>query len=190
MEPFPEIETSRLVLTELKSEYISQIVKYASNQNISAHTMNLPFPYTEKDAIYWINLANEGFRNKTNFIFGIRLKAENKLIGGISLTVEQKFLRAEAGYWIAEPFWSNGFATEAAGAIISFGFEKLGLNKITSSHFEINTASGKVMQNCGFLKEGELKEHVCKNGVFHTLILYGFTKKEFEKRQASENDIK
>lgn len=189
MEPFPEIETNRLVLTELKSEYIPQIVKYASNQNISAHTMNVPFPYTEKDAVYWINLANEGFRNKTNFIFGIRLKAENKLIGGVSLTVEQRFLRAEAGYWIAEPFWNNGFATEATSAIISFGFEKLGLNKITSSHFEINPASGKVMRNCGLTKEGGLKEHVYKNGVFHTLMVYGLTKNDFKKKRELKKDI-
>ena len=180
---FPEMETDRLISTEIKTEYIPKIVEYASNKNISAYTLNIPFPYNEKDAIYWINMAITGFKERTNFIFAIRLKAENKFIGGIGLALEKKFSRAEIGYWIAEPFWNNGFASEATNVIISFGFNELGLNKITSSHFEVNPASGKVMIKCGLRQEGILKEHVCKNDVFHNLLVYGLTKTEFDKKK-------
>jgi len=127
MEQLPKIETDRLILTELKAADIPQIVKYAANEKISAYTLNLPFPYSEKDAVYWINLANQGLKNKTHFIFAIRLKTRNEFIGGIGLTVEQNFFRAEIGYWIAEPFWNNCYTTEATKAIINFSFDTLGL---------------------------------------------------------------
>lgn len=179
MEQLPRIITERLVLTELKASDIPIIVKYAANKSISDYTLNLPFPYTEKDAVYWVNLANQGLKNKTHFIFAIRLKENDAFMGGIGLTVEQRFFRSEIGYWIAEPFWNNGFTTEAAKAIINFGFKELGLNKLTSSHLEKNFASGKVMIKCGMKKEGELKEHICKNSVFHTLVLYGLTKADY-----------
>lgn len=178
MEQFPRIETERLVLAELRRSDIPLIVKYAANKNISDNTLNLPFPYTEKDAVFWINMASQGFRTHTNIIFGIRLKELDEFIGGIGLTIEQRFSRAEIGYWIAEPFWNRGLTTEAAKAVIRFGFEKLGLNKLTCSHFEKNPASGKVIVKSGMIKEGHLKEHVCKDGVFHDLVVYGLTRKE------------
>ncbi len=183
MKRFPKIETQRLLLTELTSSDITSIVEYASNKNISNYTHNLPFPYSEKDAIYWINLANLGFKNGTKLTFGIRPKPDNEFIGGIGLTIVPEFERAEIGYWVAEPFWGKGYATEATKAIINFGFSDLGLNKLTSSHLAKNPASGKVLTKSGLMKEGVLKEHLVKNSEYHDLVVFGLTKKEFEKNR-------
>ena len=68
MEHLPNIETDRLFLTELQAGDIPQIVKYAANKNISDYTLNLPHPYSEKDAVYWVNLSNQGLKNGTNYI--------------------------------------------------------------------------------------------------------------------------
>ena len=181
MDEFPKIETERLFLGELKAADIPAIVKHASNKNISDFTLNLPFPYSEKDAIYWINLANQGFKDGTNIIFGIKRKSDNQFIGGIGLTIARIFNRAEIGYWIAEPFWGKGYATEATRSIIKYGFEHLDLNKFTSSYLAKNPASGKVMKKSGMTKEGELKEHVHKASEYHDLIVFGLTKAQFEK---------
>jgi len=181
MSEFPKIETERLFLTELEAEDIPEIVKHASNKRISDFTLNLPFPYSAKDAIYWINLANQGFKNQTNLIFAIRVKPNNQFIGGIGLALEQRFNRAEIGYWIAEPFWRNGYATEATRSMIKYGFENLNLNKITSSHLAKNPASGKVMENSGMRKEGELKEHILKQSEYHDVISYGLTKNHYNQ---------
>jgi ribosomal-protein-alanine N-acetyltransferase len=175
MNKLPEINTERLILTELKADDIKDIVNYASNKKISDSTLNLPHPYSEKDAIYWINLAHQGLKSRTNYIFAIRLKEESRFIGGIGLGVEKRFNRAEIGYWIAEPFWGKGIATEATKAVIEFGFKDLGLNKLTSSHLSKNPASGKVMQNSGMIKEGVLKKHILKDEIYHDLVVYGIT---------------
>ena len=177
---FPSIETRRLILGALKASDIPSIVDYASNRKVSQYTLNLPHPYSEQDAIYWLNMANEGFASGKHYVFAIRLKPTERIIGGIGLGVSPRFKRAEIGYWIAEHHWGAGYATEATVAAIDFGFKSLDLNKLTSSYLAGNPASGAVMRNCGMSKEGVLKEHILKDGSYHDLILYGLTRRQFE----------
>ncbi|WP_221420184.1 GNAT family N-acetyltransferase [Fulvivirga sp. M361] len=155
---------------------IADIMKYAGNSKVAETTLNMPHPYLEEHAIYWINMANEGFVNRDQFVFAVRLAGSAQLIGGIGLNLESRFDRAEMGYWIAEPFWGNGYASEATKAVVKFGFEQLKLNKIYATHFSGNLASGKVMRNCGMTKEAELSEHIKKGGKYFDLVQYGLTK--------------
>lgn len=188
---FPEITTDRLLLTELHLTDVPLIVKYADNKNISDNTLNLPYPYAEKDAHYWLNMASEGFINKTKLIFAIRSKESYGFMGSVGLTLEQHSFRAEIGYWLAEPFWKKGYMTEAVQATIRFGMEQLHLNKISGHYFEKNVASGQVMSKCGMQKEGVLKEHVFKDPLFHNLIVYGITQREFQSiSQTNSNSAK
>jgi len=181
MEAFPKIETLRLVLSELKAKDIPRIVQYASNETISANTLNIPYPYHEKDAIYWLNQAFIGFKEGSQYIWGIRLKPTQDFIGGISLIISINHHRAEIGYWIGEPFWNKGYTTEATQALIKFCFEKLNLDKITSSHIVYNPASGRVMEKCGMIKEGILSQHIYKKGAYHDLVQYGLTRKQYDE---------
>lgn len=180
---FPRIETRRLILGQLKAADVPVIVEHASNRKVSEFTLNLPHPYGEEDAIYWLNMAHEGFRSGKHYIFAIRLKPREPLIGGIGLSLSRKFNRAEIGYWIAEAYWRAGYASEATAAIIDFGFRSLDLHKLTSSYLAGNPASGAVMRNCGMKKEGALEAHILKNGSYHDLILYGLTQSQFAANQ-------
>lgn len=175
MQTFPKIETERLILSALKASDVPAIVKYAGNKKISDYTSHIPFPYEEKDAVFWINMAQQGLRNGTHLILGIRLKQNEEFIGGIGLTIHSTYKRAEIGYWIAEDHWNKGYTSEAAKALIDYAFQEMGLHKITSSYMSKNPASGKVMEKCGMHKEGEQKDQILKNGVYHDLILYGLT---------------
>ena len=176
---FPRLETERLLLRRPEDADIPLIINYAGNKSVAERTLNIPHPYAEKDARFWIDSANEGFKNGTNIIFGIGLKPKNEFLGGIGLRIEPRFDRAELGYWIAEWFWNQGLATEAVAAILNYGFNDLKLNKILVTHLIENSASGRVMTKNKMIKEGELKEHIKKNGVYQILIQYRLTKKEF-----------
>jgi len=182
MDKFPEIKTKRLILRKLTVLDIPQIVEYAGNSKVTEMTLNIPHPYEENDAIFWINSANQGFKNKTQYTFGIGIKSSNEFIGGIGLKVNARFNWAELGYWIAEPFWNKGYATEGVSALLAFGFEALKLNKIHASHLKENPASGKVMIKNGMIKEGELKDHTKKGDCYKTLIQYRLTRSEFGNR--------
>lgn len=185
MESLPKIETKRLLLSALTEKDSKNIVKYASNKKVSDTTQNIPHPYQKKDAIFWINAVHQGFLNKTQFTFAIRLLTDKSFIGAVGLRVDNKHQRGELGYWLAEEFWNKGYTSEAVEPIINFAFNELCLNKIIATHFKTNPASGKVMVKNGMIKEAILKEHIKKEAVFHTLIQYRLTKNEFENRKSS-----
>ncbi|BDS11431.1 GNAT family N-acetyltransferase [Aureispira anguillae] len=174
-------------MKQILSTDIPKIIEYASNKEISSNTLNIPYPYEEKDAIYWINSANQGFLNKTQFTFAIRLKSTDEFIGGIGLILNKRFDRAEFGYWIGKPFWKNGYATEALAALLKFGFKTLNLNKIYATHLIENPASGKVMLKNGMLKEATLIEHYKKGDEYRSVFQYRLTKKEFELLNVEAN---
>jgi RimJ/RimL family protein N-acetyltransferase len=71
------------------------------------------------------------------------------------------------------PYWGRGYATEAALAVIAFGFEELGLNRIYAQHMASNPASGRVMQKAGMRHEGTLRQHVTKFGIVDDIAIYG-----------------
>ena len=186
MKEFPKLDSDRLILNQTKPSDIPEIVVYAGNLKIVENTRTMPHPYYEEDAIAWINMANQGFKAKNNFIFAIRFKKTQALIGGIGLTLDIENNRAELGYWLAEKFWNKGFTTEAVQAILKFGFEQLKLNKIVAVYLTTNQASGKVMIKNGMIKEGEFKDHDVKRGSsiadndYVSLMQYRMLKGEYE----------
>jgi len=179
MKPFPRIETKRLILSSFRPIDIPKIVAHASNRNVSRYTVSLAHPFTETDAVHLLEIANQGFKDSTHYVFGIWLRDGGALIGSIGLKLETQFQRAELNFWIAEPFWGGGLTTEAARAVIHFGFSHLNLHKLTATYMEANPASGRVMANCGMKKEGELKEHIIKDGAYHGILLYGLIKNDY-----------
>ncbi|MCG2590908.1 GNAT family N-acetyltransferase [Rhodohalobacter sulfatireducens] len=181
MDSLPVLETDRLRLRMPYVEDIPRMVQYANNEKISNMTLTMPHPYHEKDAIYWINMANKGLEDKNHFIFAICKHTNNLFMGCIGLRLNTRFNRAELGFWIGEPFWNNGYVTEAIGTILEFGFERVGLHKIHASHFVNNPASGKVMSNNGMIKEGELVDHIKKGDKYLTVIQYRLTKYEYKQ---------
>lgn len=185
MDGFPELRTARLVLDRPTFRDIPAITVYAGNARIAETTLSIPHPYNEDDAESWIKGALEGYEDGTQLVFFIRTKTDMAFIGGIELTINPRFERAEMGYWIAEPYWNRGFATEAVAAVLKYGFGTLGLNKIYATHFLGNPASGRVMTKNGMIREGEWKAHVKKGGTFLSLVQYRLTKNEYGERPRS-----
>ncbi len=182
MGKFKVLRTERLLLSALQAADIPQIVAYADNPRVARYTKNLPSPYAEKDAIFWLNLANSGWRSGTKLVWAIRNPVTEAFMGGIALHVNGKHKRAELGYWIAEPFWGNGFVSEAAGAVIAFGFDELGLHRVAAHHLAVNVASGRVMEKNGMQYEGTLRQQMLKMGTFHDLKCYGILREEYYAR--------
>lgn len=174
------LTSQRLKLGTLRASDIPQIVTYAGDSRIAATTLNLPHPYAEKDAIYWLNMAHQGFKTGHQHVFGVFLKETDEFIGGIGLHLNHAHENAEVGYWIAFPFWNNGYCSEALSLVLEYGFNELRLHKIYARHLVGNPASGKVMIKNGMILEGELKDHYKKGNVYRTVKQYRLTKTEFD----------
>lgn len=180
MKNYPRLETERLILRKPEASDIASIVQHINNPNVAEPTLNIPYPYHPDDAVFWINMARQGFLNKEKYIFALAHRAIGAVIGGVGLHIKTRFNHAELGYWISEDFWNQGLMSEAVARVIRFGFEELDLNKIYAVHQVENPASGQVMLKNGMRKEGILLQHYKKGEVYQDIVQYGILKRDWE----------
>ena len=180
MNQMPVLKSERLLLRPFKKSDADDVQKLAGNKDVAKTTINIPYPYEDGMAEEWMSSHEKEYKNGNSLTLAITHKKRKYLIGAISLSIQQKFNRAEMGYWIGKKYWNNGYCTEAAFKMTAFGFEKLELHKIYATHIKENPSSGKVMQKIGMKKEGLLREHVIKWGEYKDLIQYGILKREFK----------
>ncbi len=162
-----------------------RVRKLAGDKAVADTTLNIPHPYKDGMAEEWILTHQPKFEAGKFVNFAIILKSIQKLIGSIGLIIDKRFNRGELGYWIGKEYWNQGYCTEAARAVLEYGFRQLDLHKITSSHFVRNPSSGKVMRKIGMKKEGVCKEHVIKWEKYEDLVIYAILRKEW-KTEAGE----
>ena len=186
----PTIETSRLILRPFNLSDAKDVQLLAGDIAIADTTLNLPYPYENGMAENWISKHQNIFENKKGVIFAITDKKDGKLIGAISLTDLSEGHQAELGYWIGKPYWNKGYCTEAAKAVLDYGFSVMGLIRIHATHFTRNPASGKVMKKLGMDYEGLRKKHVKKWDKFEDITLYGILKEKWETQQKIKSIIK
>jgi RimJ/RimL family protein N-acetyltransferase len=174
----PTITTSRLVLRPFTQDDSPEVQHLAGNRAIAAKTLNIPHPYEDGVAEAWIGTHREKFEIREAAVFAITLREPGTLMGAIGIVIK-KHDRGEMGYWLGQPYWNQGYMTEAAQAIIAFGFRELLLNKITASHIAGNPASGRVMEKAGMKYEGCSPQHVKKWDRYEDLKFFGIVKDDF-----------
>ena len=172
MTEIPTLRTARLVLRAFHASDAPAVQSYASDKAIAATTLNIPHPYTLEMAEEWIGTHQEAFDTGQAIQLAIALSDLGKLIGAIGLNIKPAHERAEVGYWIGKPHWGKGYCTEAVMAVVQYGFDSLGFERIFATHFRKNPASGRVMQKAGMKYEGRLRHHVMKWGEFNDLEVY------------------
>ena len=124
------------------------VQEMAGNFNVAKMTMNVPHPYLPGKAEQWINDHPLKWESRTGASYAITSKQTKELFGAIGL-VSIENGQASIGYWIGEPFWGNGYCSEAGAGLVQYGFSSLGLDRVYAEHLSINPASGRVMQNIG-----------------------------------------
>lgn len=80
--------------------------------------------------------------------------------------------QAELGYWLARSLWGQGLATEAAGAVVRFAFNVVGLHKVTVGCVAENEASKRVIEKLGFRYVGKLEDDVWRDGRWMSRLRY------------------
>lgn len=170
----PILETKRLTLRRFREADIPELIPLIGAREVAATTLRIPHPYTQRDALEFLT----GYAKGPDLVLAIVLRAQGRLCGGIGLHPEKQHQRAELGYWIGFPYWGHGYATEAAQAVMRYGFEQLQLNRIFATHFKENRASEKVLTKLGMRHEGCMRQHVLKWGQFVDLELYSILRHE------------
>lgn len=149
-----QLETERLYLRPVTIEDASDIYEYSKDQNVGPNAGWEPHK-TMDDTLKIIKLI---FLDQKN-IFGIVLKESGKLIGTLGLIDDPKRQNDRVkmlGYAIGARYWGKGYMTEAAKAVVNYGFEVLDLHLISAYCFPFNDRSKRVLAKLGFIHEGTL----------------------------------
>jgi len=170
------IKGKNFILRKLKRSDIPSLAKSLNNKKIYENTLRIPYPYTIKDAKYWIekNIREERKEIKKNSDFAIDIDGE--VIGGIGISRIEKEHKGELGYWLAEDYWGQGIMTEAIGLIEKVAFKDLKLKRVTAHVFSFNKGSAKVLEKNGYQLEGTMKKDVKKDGKYIDVLLYSKVK--------------
>jgi ribosomal-protein-alanine N-acetyltransferase len=166
------LRTERLVLRPFSLTDAPDVMRLAGDIRVYETTLLIPHPYGERIAESWISTHQAVFYEEGGAIFAICL-TNGSLIGAISLNRSGLFNGAELGYWIGPAYWNCGYCTEAVKAVLNYGFKELGYHKISARHFVGNSASGRVMQKAGMVREGVLRDEVMKDDHYITVEVYG-----------------
>ena len=177
------LQTSRLELNPFLPAEAAELQAAINDRDIAAMTRSIEYPYTVEMASAWIATHDDLWQEGKSVIFAIRLRETGELVGAIGLEICELDHCAELGYWVAKNHWGNGIATEAAAKAVEFGFEILGLNRITAHHMTRNPASGRVLEKLGMLREGLLRKHARKWGEFYDVAIYGLLAQDWENQR-------
>lgn len=171
-----ELKSGKIILRALRTTDAQRLAGLANNEKISRNLRDgFPNPYTLADAENFL----EKFSNQDPVTF-FGIDYEGEYVGNISLVPCQDIYRmsAEIGYFIGEAYWNQGIVTTAVNLITEYGFTHLGIVRIHSGVFEYNTASQRVMEKCGFVKEGIFQKSVYKQGKLWNEVRYAKLKPE------------
>jgi hypothetical protein len=157
-----------------------RFAELSSNPNVQKTDLCFDGEITLERAQEIIQCYQHAWDDQSALFFAIRLKNNDRLIGSISLMMTPAYDRAELGFWIGEAYWSQGYGSEAARAILGFGFHELNLHRIHAQHLGHNPASGKIMQKCGMKYEGCLRQHVCQGTDWFDMHQYGVMRNEYD----------
>jgi RimJ/RimL family protein N-acetyltransferase len=175
----PTLQTARLLLGTFEPEDAIELQRLAGDRHIADTTLSIPHPYELDHALAWIGHQSRESARGRAINFAVRVLPGTTLIGSVGLRdIDPEHLQAELAFWIGREWWGQGYAREAAAAVVRFGFETMGLNRIYAHHMARNPAAGQVLRHIGMQREGLLRQRVRKWGVYEDVIIYASLREE------------
>lgn len=153
------IDTERLLLRRFRINDAEDMFIWAGNPEVVKYLSYYPHKdiYETMQVLKdWIN----AYKNPAEYNWAIVLKEENRVIGNISVVLQDNDCYAcHLGWQIDVSYWNKGIMTEAASAVIDYLFNKVGYDRISSGHDTRNIASGRVMEKVGMRLEGTFRRY-------------------------------
>ena len=177
------IEGKRIILRNWEDKDVNDLVEGLNNLNVAKWLASVPYPYTQNDAINFIEYA-KGLDEKTKIALAIVLKENNKVIGGTEIAnINKKDGTAGGGIWLNEKYQKNGYGTEAFSTKIKYSFDVLGLRRMENGYFHGNEQSRKMQEKLGYKNEGiRRKKFLClATNEYVDECITGLLKDEFKE---------
>ena len=167
------ILTNRLVLRPFSPDDLGSVHEYASDADVCRYMVFGPNTLEETRKFLEMAIGESGAVPCVNLHLAIVLKASNELIGACGLAgVSTMNLDADLGYCLNKRKWNLGYATEAARALVEYGFREMSLHRIHATCRPANRASANVLVKLGMQKEGHLRQHRLVRGAWEDSFLF------------------
>jgi RimJ/RimL family protein N-acetyltransferase len=167
-----QIALSRCTVRSWQLSDAQALVAHGNNRKIWLNLRDrFPYPYTRRDAVEFLRSV-VGRQPETVFAVTVNDQA----IGSIGFVLQQDVERvsAEIGYWLGEPFWGRGIATEALSAVTTYAIERHGLTRLFALPFASNVASCRVLEKAGYRLEARLRRSAIKDGAIVDQCQYAY----------------
>ena len=174
-----EIITPRLQLRDFVIDDWPAVLAYQSDPRYLRY-----YEWTERTeeqvrAFVGRFVDNQNAQPRTKFQPAIVLRADGRLIGNCGLRLPAPEARvAEMGCELAPDAWGQGYAAEAARAMLAFGFEHLRLHRVWANCMAENAAAWHLLEKLGFEREGRLRDHEWFKGRWWDTLIYGLLEPE------------
>ena len=185
----PPLETARLLLRAARAADDAAMFDYGRDPEVARFTTWEPHA-SLTDAQQFLARVLDDYRIGKIGYWAIEHQNDGKLIGAVGLTgtiisaespPQFQDARAELAYVLARPYWNQGLMTEAARAVVQFGFAQWNLNRIEARCLVENVASARVMEKLGMRFEGTLRQQIHIKGAFRDLKIYAVLKSDWHK---------
>ena len=174
------VETSRLLLRPLQQTDILEIHQAASKRDIADTMISVPHPYPEDEALRFVEMQQDLMQKCKSLTFAIVDRERDTFAGIVSIRdVEEEHAVAELSFWVATEGQGKGYMSEALPGVLDLAFGHLGLNRICAYHMARNIASGRVLEKCGLMQEGFLRQRVKKWGKYEDVVIRAMLKEDW-----------
>ena len=178
-----ELETERLIIRDWLVKDVSDAQEYASDPEVSRYMDWGPNSFRETKDFIRDAISQAKEKPRRGFELAIYLKEESRVVGGIGLSVKDLvYSTAMLGYALNKDYWQKGIASEAALALLGFAFRDLDLHRVYATTDTKNLGSQKVLEKCGFRKEGHMIENMQVKGIWRDTYLYAILKREWREK--------
>ena len=164
------LDCGAAIVRPWRAEDRASLVRFANNRKVWRNLKDrFPHPYTEQDADSWLALARTSPERA-----GSAIEIEGVAVGGVGLVplTDVHARSAHIGYWLGEPYWGRGIMTAVVGAVTEHAFGELGILRLEAPVFAWNPASMRVLEKCGYAREGVMRRSVIKDGEVIDSMLY------------------
>lgn len=175
---FPILTTERLKLVEIQQKHLNDIFLLFGDDKVTQYYNIKTFLKPEDGQIY-LDWFQNRFKELAGIRWGIQPRGEESIIGTIGYNNFTENHRANLGYDLQSAYWNKGYMTEAAEAVISFGFNNLNINRIEAEVMMGNTQSEHLLLKLGFRKEGCLRDWMYWDNKHFDMTMFSLLKREY-----------